>query len=714
MAELAHTLPASWYCSSPLYQLERKSVFMKSWYLLGPVTKFRTVGEKIAYEIAQRPILAFRTSGNTPFPSSDEFSVICAETETPLRYHITPTGLIFSTISTEAPSFHDFFPDMEPLLARVDFTRLPYRHSIKYEGNFNWKTMIDGYQECLHCQYTHPTFSKTYPSTFYAVHNHHNFSQHIADPSRPDDGLFLYFFPICTLNVYGGGMSSFRVCPTPDPGVTRMEFDYYHLDAGDEFAEYFGFVRQVAMEDFELCERAQGNLGAGVYGQGVLNPVKEGGVAFYQGRVFELVCAQFETDRHIDHDADIRVMAMIYSQAIPTLLAVLVGVVFVYRVRSASVSEKTERHLVCKECEFPADWWTGRDIFEVERRAIFSKTWLCLAHRSRFAKTGDYQCYDVAGFSIFLIRGKDGEVRAFHNVCRHRAYAVTKKERGSAAVLGCRYHGWSYNVYGELVKAPHFDELPGFDRSRNSLFAIHAATTDDGFVFVNLDSRLTVSPLERGFHDAFENHVQLKAGSEWVFGDAVDGSFNWKVATVGHGAFIDVGRLERAVRKKSFLSSILRMLHRSQGQSVHSLFPITSVYAVSGTGCWFTLTLLPKSEQKTTVRVDVYGPNGGSTCMVGNTISDLLKKRVLELELEYQLYIDRAEQSGFECNNTEKEVQKNILDRVKSHSRLEKLQGTEVFPASREPRQNSKFQQADQLCKSLDCKDGTQRKDLAW
>jgi hypothetical protein len=58
-----------------------------------------------------------------------------------LRSHLTPTGLLFSTISDEAPSFHEFFPEIEELLAKVDFTKLPYRHSIKYEGRFNWKTM---------------------------------------------------------------------------------------------------------------------------------------------------------------------------------------------------------------------------------------------------------------------------------------------------------------------------------------------------------------------------------------------------------------------------------------------------------------------------------------------------------------------------------------------------------------------------------------------
>lgn len=74
-------------------------------------------------------------------------------------------------------------------------------------------------------------------------------------------------------------MSSFRVCPTKEPGVTRMEFDYFHMESGDKFEDYYKFVRQVAMEDFELCERAQKNLEKGVYSEGVLNPVKENGVA---------------------------------------------------------------------------------------------------------------------------------------------------------------------------------------------------------------------------------------------------------------------------------------------------------------------------------------------------------------------------------------------------------------------------------------------------
>lgn len=70
-----------------------------------------------------------------------------------------------------------------------------------------------------------------------------------------------------------------RACPTEDPKVTRMEFDYYHTGTEEEFQAYFNFVRQVAKEDFDLCESAQQNLERGVYVEGVLNSNKELGVS---------------------------------------------------------------------------------------------------------------------------------------------------------------------------------------------------------------------------------------------------------------------------------------------------------------------------------------------------------------------------------------------------------------------------------------------------
>jgi hypothetical protein len=117
-----------------------------------------------------------------------------------------------------------------------------------------------------------------YPTVSYSVVNHQNWSQHYVSSDQSDDGLFLYLFPNCSLNLYNGGMSAFRVCPTPDAGVSRMEFDYYNLASGKIFDDYYSFVRQVANEDHHLCEKAQRNLRQGIYSTGCLNPQKESGV----------------------------------------------------------------------------------------------------------------------------------------------------------------------------------------------------------------------------------------------------------------------------------------------------------------------------------------------------------------------------------------------------------------------------------------------------
>lgn len=117
-------------------------------------------------------------------------------------------------------------------------------------------------------------------------------------------------------------------------------------------------------------------------------------------------------------------------------------------------------------------------------------------------------------------------------MCRHRAYTIARKETGSSTVLGCRYHGWSYDTTGRLVKAPQFDDIPGFDRSENSLFEIHTHSTDRGFVFVNLNAAEPV---------AFDNSTHLALGdfartagagskSKLVTGQTLTGEFNWKYA----------------------------------------------------------------------------------------------------------------------------------------------------------------------------------------
>ncbi|PKY01819.1 phenylpropionate dioxygenase [Aspergillus campestris IBT 28561] len=136
----------------------------------------------------------------------------------------------------------------------------------------------------------------------------------------------------------------------------------------------------------------------------------------------------------------------------------------------------------------PASWYTSQEVYEFERRAIFSRNWLLTTHKRRLATTGDFVRDEIAGFPFILVRDKDGGINAFHNVCRHRAFPVVTQESGTTRIFSCQYHGWSYGLNGKLAKAPGYQDLAGFDKSQNGLFPIHVHIDDGGFVWINLDA----------------------------------------------------------------------------------------------------------------------------------------------------------------------------------------------------------------------------------
>ncbi|OJJ38394.1 hypothetical protein ASPWEDRAFT_104088, partial [Aspergillus wentii DTO 134E9] len=150
------------------------------------------------------------------------------------------------------------------------------------------------------------------------------------------------------------------------------------------------------------------------------------------------------------------------------------------------------------------------------------------SHRTQFTKPGDYISTTISGFPIFLVLDKDNKIRAFHNVCRHRAYTITTKERGPSTVLGCRYHRWRYNTYGQLIKAPHFDRFYRFDKTQNGLFEIHTFTARCGLVFVNLDARSAVAGPGVWLLNLF-THKNGLIQSGWVAGEILEGLLtgNW-------------------------------------------------------------------------------------------------------------------------------------------------------------------------------------------
>jgi choline monooxygenase len=134
----------------------------------------------------------------------------------------------------------------------------------------------------------------------------------------------------------------------------------------------------------------------------------------------------------------------------------------------------------------PAPWYVDPRIAELEAQTVFSKTWQMVGRVEQVEKPGQFVTASIAGEPIVVVRGNDGVLRGFYNVCRHHAAAVVTEPCGQASILHCPYHGWNYGLDGSLKGMPEFDGVKNFERQQNGLVPVQAETWEK-FVFVNLD-----------------------------------------------------------------------------------------------------------------------------------------------------------------------------------------------------------------------------------
>jgi phenylpropionate dioxygenase-like ring-hydroxylating dioxygenase large terminal subunit len=126
------------------------------------------------------------------------------------------------------------------------------------------------------------------------------------------------------------------------------------------------------------------------------------------------------------------------------------------------------------------------EFLEAEKRAFLRAAPQVVCHESEIAEPGEWRTLEYLGESIIVIRGDDGQVRAFSNVCRHRGSRLVDGEAGCSKVLTCPYHAWSYGRDGRLVGVPHRGEYPGLQTERLGLFPV-ALEKWRGFLFVTLE-----------------------------------------------------------------------------------------------------------------------------------------------------------------------------------------------------------------------------------
>jgi len=134
----------------------------------------------------------------------------------------------------------------------------------------------------------------------------------------------------------------------------------------------------------------------------------------------------------------------------------------------------------------PAPWYTDARVYELERRTVFARSWQLVARAEQLVEPGEYVTCEIAGEPVVVVRGGDGVLRGFFNVCRHHAATVMNEEEGVARSLRCPYHGWTYSLEGELKGTPDFAGVCDFDRAANGLVAVECDVWE-GWVFVKLE-----------------------------------------------------------------------------------------------------------------------------------------------------------------------------------------------------------------------------------
>ena len=137
----------------------------------------------------------------------------------------------------------------------------------------------------------------------------------------------------------------------------------------------------------------------------------------------------------------------------------------------------------------PQRYYTDPAWFQREMEAIYFDMWLCAGRTSQIPEAGDYFLRQFANASVIVTCDDEGNIRAFHNVCRHRGTMLCQQEEGKfAGRIQCQYHAWTYKLDGTLANAPHMEKVQGFCEADYPLNAVATAVWD-GHIFINLAAR---------------------------------------------------------------------------------------------------------------------------------------------------------------------------------------------------------------------------------
>ena len=176
----------------------------------------------------------------------------------------------------------------------------------------------------------------------------------------------------------------------------------------------------------------------------------------------------------------------------------------------------------------PARFYVSPEIYNMEKEAIFYKTWHYAGHVSQVAEKRSYFTTKIHEQNVFVTRGQDDKIRAFYNVCAHRGHELLEGA-GRKSVITCPYHAWAFDFEGNLVNARNSENVAGFNKCDFSLKPVRMEIFC-GMIMINLDA--DAKPFAEqfeGLEDEIRQYMPSVDTLEFAQRDTFDVASNWKV-----------------------------------------------------------------------------------------------------------------------------------------------------------------------------------------
>ena len=331
----------------------------------------------------------------------------------------------------------------------------------------------------------------------------------------------------------------------------------------------------------------------------------------------------------------------------------------------------------------PARFYHEPEVYDLEQENIFYQSWLYVGHVSRLKNPGDYITVRIHQQSIFVIRGRSGELRGFYNVCLHRGHELLNGE-GRTNVIVCPYHAWAYDFNGSLKAARNSENVEGFDRCDFTLKAIQVEVFC-GMVFINLDAGAPSMQEQTGnLEDEIRYYCPDVDNLVFAQRDRYDVECNWKVmvdnflecyhCAPAHKDFVDLVDMNSyRTTTKGIYSSQLADAPRSMQNSAFHFQKGKVDFGYAGWFLWPNLTIWIYPGD-TNLSILQMNPNG-----MGNTVEyqdwfleTEMPSQQLKDAMDYQKDVLQPEDIGL-CESVQRGLHSNgynqgrfIVDRTLS------------------------------------------------